>query len=306
MSQALIIAGPTASGKSSAAISLAQKLGGEIVNADALQIYSELRILTARPSIADELLVPHHLYGISKGDDQWSAGRYARAAAETLREITTCGSLPIVVGGTGLWLKALTTGLSPIPNISPEILREAHIRLEKIGLDSFRKEVIAADPEMKRLTENDRQRHLRAWSVYRQTGRPLSIWQKEPAQKLTDLSFLKIVLMPPRELSHAQVENRLDLMIDMGAIEEVREIIQKNYPENSPIMKAVGVPELSAYLQGNISIEDAKERTIISTRQLVKRQSTWFNGQFADWIHVGNIPEAIDHITDYFENLPPR
>ncbi|RFB01572.1 tRNA (adenosine(37)-N6)-dimethylallyltransferase MiaA [Parvularcula marina] len=283
MSDALVIAGPTASGKSAAALSLAARLGGEIVNADAMQVYADLRILTARPSFADEAEMPHHLYGVSPGDDPWSAGRFARAAATEIEEITARGRLPIIVGGTGLWLKALTEGLSPMPEISDAIMARAAARLEEAGMEGFREELLTRDLHMEWLEPNDRQRHLRAWAVHEATGTPLSEWQKRPPEKVTSAEFRKAALIPPRELSHEAVRRRLDEMIEEGALAEVEALLAKGYAAELPVMKAVGVPEFARHLAGEASLEAAIEKVVIATRQLVKRQSTWLNNQFAEW-----------------------
>ncbi|MEM9989959.1 MAG: isopentenyl transferase family protein, partial [Pseudomonadota bacterium] len=170
MSEAIVITGPTASGKSYIAMQLAARGRYEIVNADAMQVYENLRIVTARPTTKDEKAAPHHLYGAVEAEEAWSAGTYARAAAEMIEGIIARGATPLVVGGTGLWLKALVEGLSPIPDVPPSIMAEARQRHTAQGQVAFRQEVLAADPRMAWLNENDTQRHLRAWSVYRATG----------------------------------------------------------------------------------------------------------------------------------------
>lgn len=283
MGTALVIAGPTASGKSAAALELARLYGGEIVNADAMQVYADLRILTARPSAEEERAVSHHLYGVSSGDDPWSAGRYARNAAAVIEGVLARGRLPIVVGGTGLWLRALTEGLSPIPDVPADVLAECEADLDEQGLALFRDLVVRDDPAMARLDPNDRQRHVRAAAVRRATGRSLSAWQGEAPVQVTETQFIRMALIPPREESHRAVRQRLDRMVEAGALEEVRALLAREYSCDMPVMKSVGVPEFAAYLAEEVSLEDAVERTVVATRQLVKRQTTWLRGQFGSW-----------------------
>lgn len=283
MPNAIVIAGPTASGKSALALTLAEKLGGEIINADAMQVYRDLRILTARPTEAEEGMVPHHLYGVADGADAWSAGRFAREAAKVVEDIAARGKVPIVVGGTGLWLKALTVGLSPIPPVPDEVQAEAAARLLEVGMDSFREEVLANDPAMAALKPMDRQRHLRSWSVYRTTGKPLSEWQAEPPQPVTDIPFNGYVLCPPREQLYDQCNTRFEKMVEIGALEEVRGLRQRALPDHLPVMKAVGGPELTSYLAEDMSLPEAIAAAQQATRRLAKRQMTWFRGQAGDW-----------------------
>lgn len=305
MKRALVIAGPTASGKSSAAMALADRLGGEIVNSDAMQVYRDLRILTARPSDADEAKVPHHLYGVSTGDDPWSAGRFARQAAGVLDDILARGALPIVVGGTGLWLKALTEGLSPMPEVPGAVLAGCEVRLAEIGMAAFREEVVADDPAMARLEPQDRQRHLRAAAVMKATGRPLSEWQAEPARPVTGAEFIRVALVPPRELSHRAVASRLCEMVEEGALEEVGALMARGYDPAQPVMKAVGVPEFAAHLSGALTLEEAIERATVATRQLVKRQTTWLNGQFGDWPRAEDAGTLIRLCQEELAKRPP-
>ncbi|MEM9422263.1 MAG: tRNA (adenosine(37)-N6)-dimethylallyltransferase MiaA [Pseudomonadota bacterium] len=296
MPNAIVIAGPTASGKSSLAIELAEVLGGEIINADAMQVYGEVRILTARPSEADEMAVPHHLYGVASGADAWSAGRFARAAATAAEEVAGRGRLPLIVGGTGLWLKALTQGLSPMPNVPLEVVNEARERLSSLGLEVLREEVLAADPAMSSLKPNDIQRHLRAWSVHRATGKPLSEWQALPLQLVTALSFEGYVLAPLREALYRQCNVRFNQMIEEGALDEVRTLLGLSLSAHLPLMKAVGVPELAAFLAGKHSLEEAKAAAQQSTRRLAKRQMTWFRGQAPHWPRYETSQAAYDAI----------
>lgn len=279
MTDVFVIAGPTASGKSAAAVELARHVGGEIVNADAMQVYADLDLLTARPTSEEMEQAPHHLYGISDGADAWSAGRFARTAAPVIDEIMARGAKPIVVGGTGLWLKALVEGLSPIPEVSEAIVQAAEARLAACGMEQFRHEVLDADPAMASLKPADRQRHLRAWAVFHATGRPLSQWQSVPAKKLSPHAHRVCVLAPERDRLYQRCDDRFLQIMAAGATDEVRRLVERDLPKALPVMKAIGVPELSALIAGQISEAEAIATAQQATRRLAKRQMTWFRGQ---------------------------
>ena len=213
----ILIAGPTASGKSAAALALAKKLDGEIVNADAMQVYSDLRILTARPPTQEEAAIPHHLYGVLDGAERCSAGRWARLASETIRDILARGRPSIVVGGTGLYFRALEDGLSPIPEIPAAVRERAGERIKELGPAAFRAEVVARDPAMARLPEGDSQRLLRAWEVFEATGKPLSHFQTLPRTPLIESVASRIVIEPPRDVLYARCDARATAMLAEGA-----------------------------------------------------------------------------------------
>ena len=280
---ALVIAGPTASGKSALALDLAIQFGGEVINADAMQIYRDLKIVTARPSSQDTDRVPHHLYGTVDGADAWSAGHFARAAGALVDDILKRDRVPIVCGGTGLWIKALTDGLSPIPDVSEAIVDEARARLEEVGLTSFREEVLTADPAMAGLRPQDTQRHLRAWAVHRATGKGLSVWQSAPSERVTEADFLPFVLLPPREVLYARCNERFVSMMQSGAREEVEALLARGLSPHLPVMKAVGVPEIMGLLEGRIDHETCIAEAQQATRRLAKRQMTWLRGQTPNW-----------------------
>ncbi|WOI52240.1 tRNA (adenosine(37)-N6)-dimethylallyltransferase MiaA [Parvularcula sp. LCG005] len=282
MSNAVVIAGPTASGKSAVAINLARQINGEIVNADAMQVYAELHRLTARPSPEDEAEIPHHLYGVSPATDIWSAGIFAERAAAVMQSIWDRGAVPIVVGGTGLWLKALIEGLSPIPDVPPAVVEQGE-RLWQGDPDELRRQLLLVDPQMERLKPADRQRHIRAWSVMTATGRSLSAWQAVPPIKVIDANFTAHVLVPPRADLYARCNLRFDQMMTEGVVEEVRALLDLSLPSTLPLMKAVGVPEIAAALRGDMSWDDATALAKQSTRRLAKRQMTWFRNQTEDW-----------------------
>lgn len=292
MSDVIVIAGPTAGGKSAVGLDLAQALGGEIINADAMQVYRDLSVLTARPSAAEMAMVPHHLYGTADGAESWSAGIFARAAVRVIEDVIARGRQPIVVGGTGLWLRALVEGLSPVPEIEEATVKAGEDRLAMVGMEAFRDEVLALDPVMERLKPKDRQRHLRAWAVAKSTGRPLSEWQKAPPKKISELPFSCYLLAPEREMLYTRINQRFEQMLEQGAREEVERLLQRRLPSSVPIMKAVGVPELTAAQRGEIPLEDAIAMAQQSSRRLAKRQMTWFRGEGERW-SVHEQPETL-------------
>lgn len=283
----ILIAGPTASGKSALALALAEEIGAEIVNADALQVYRDLRILSARPTAAEQARAPHHLFGHVDGAVRYSVGGWARDAAAALSSIAARGRPAIVVGGTGLYFRALIDGLSEAPDISPAVRQEAEARLTAIGLSAFRAEVVAADPAMARLKPGDRQRHIRAWEVRRATGRPLSAFQTRGAPIIPDPSA-RIVLEPPRDALYRAIEARFDAMMAEGGVDEARALAARTLDPALPVMKAVGVPELLDHLAGGRSLDEAVRLAKQSSRRFAKRQMTWFRNQTPDWPRAGD------------------
>ena len=289
----ILIAGPTASGKSAAALDLAERQGGEIVNADAMQVYRDLRIVTARPSPEEEARATHHLYGVADGADAWSAGRWAREAAPIIDDVVGRGRTPIIVGGTGLYFTALTDGLSPIPDIPAEIREAATARRETLGPEQFRQEVIAADPDMARLPAGDAQRLIRAWEVFDATGKPLSYFQGLPRKPVVAHTAVKLVIEPPRETLYARCDARAAAMLSDGAIDEVRRLLARSLDPDLPVMKALGVPEISAFLNGDLDEAACLAALQQSTRRFAKRQLTWFRNQAADWPRAADAANAV-------------
>ncbi len=275
-----LIAGPTASGKSALALRLAERTGGEIVNADALQLYRGLRVLTARPSPEDEARAPHHLFGVADAADGWSVGRWLTAAREVLEQIE---GPAIVVGGTGLYFKALTEGLADIPAIPAKIREAVAERFEAQGEAAFRADLAKSDPEAAaRIAPGDRQRLTRAAEVFEATGKPLSTWQAETEGALAD-DWRAVILAPPREALYARCGARFAEMIEHGALEEVRTLTARGLDPAQPAMKAVGVRELASHLAGETSLEEATAAAAQETRRFAKRQMTWFRNQTPDW-----------------------
>lgn len=277
----LILAGPTASGKSGLAMALAQAFDGEVINADSMQVYRDLRILTARPSPEDEAAVPHRLYGVLDGDDVCSAARWAALAREAIRAAWAAGRLPIVTGGTGLYLEALTEGLSPVPEIPDAIRAEARARLERLGNAAFHADLAARDPEMAtRLDPGNSQRLARAWEVLEATGRSLAWWQTRPPwPPPLPARRLALVLDPERQRLWAAINARFVAMVEAGAMDEVAALLARALPSDRPVMKAVGVPDLAACLRGKLDLEAAITRAQAASRQYAKRQRTWLRGR---------------------------
>lgn len=288
----IFIAGPTASGKSAAALSLAQALDGEIVNADAMQMYSDLNVITAQPSVTDQVKAPHHLYGELQGVKRCSAGLWARLAKEALYHIALLGKVALICGGTGLYFRALEEGLSPVPETPEGVRARARARLNQLGPEAFHEEVVSQDPAMARLPVGDSQRLMRAWEVFEATGKPLSWHQAQPREPLISHVDARVVIEPPRDVLYARCDARAAAMMKEGAIEEVRALLALNLDPSLPVMKALGVPEITALLRGETDEAGALERLQQNTRRFAKRQLTWFRNQAPDWPRAGNAQEA--------------
>ncbi|MDG4648386.1 tRNA (adenosine(37)-N6)-dimethylallyltransferase MiaA [Roseibacterium sp. SDUM158017] len=272
----VLIAGPTASGKSALALEIAASGGGVVVNADALQVYEGWRVLTARPGEADEAQARHALYGHVPFEADYSVGDWLRAAAPLLEG----PDRPIFVGGTGLYFRALTEGLAEIPPIPPEIRAEAEARDHAELLH----DVAHGDPALAaRMDTRNLARLRRAWEVLRGTGRPLSEWQAETAPPLLPLDAARaIVLDADRDWLNARIEARFDKMLEHGALEEVRANLPR-WPRAGGARKAIGAPELVAHLRGEMSLGAAREAAIVASRQYAKRQRTWFRARMGAW-----------------------
>lgn len=289
----IVIAGPTASGKSAAALTLAETIGGEVICADSMQVYRDLDVLSARPSAEDHARAPHHLYGHIDGTERYSAGRFAREAKLAIEEVRGRERLPILCGGTGLYLKAMTDGLSPIPEIA-QTITEALNAEWLASPEGLRSRLLSVDPEMERLEPADQQRHVRALAVFDDTGRPLSDWQREPRVKAVQGPVLPLLLSPAREELYARCEARFDQMLERDAMDEARALAQRGLARDLPVMKALGVPELIAHLSGDLSLEEARASAKQETRRFAKRQLTWFRNQ-TDWPAFGEGAALIDH-----------
>jgi tRNA dimethylallyltransferase len=280
----LLIAGPTASGKSALALRLAERLGGEIVNADALQLYADLRVLTARPTPQEEAKAPHHLFGVADGADGWSVGRWLEAALPVLSAISARGRTAIVVGGTGLYFRALTRGLADVPAVPPSVRQGAAGTYERLGEDAFRRALAERDPlAAARIAQGDRQRLLRAFEVAEATGKALTDWQADTKAPLAPGQWRAAVLEPDRQTLYARCDARLEAMVEQGALDEVRALMARGLDPLASVMKAVGVREFMAHLKGERSLPEAIALARQETRRYAKRQLTWFRNQTPDW-----------------------
>jgi len=277
----LIVAGPTASGKSALALAVAEEFGGTIINSDSMQVYEELRIVTARPSDEEEARVPHRLYGVLPASERCSAGRWREMAVQEIEAVWTKGGLPIVVGGTGLYIKALVDGLSEMPDVPPKVREEAQALHNELGPEAFHTRLAEVDPETaKRLPPADTQRLIRAFEVFLATGKPLTHWHAQaPVSEPLSARAQTFLLAPPREDLYARCGARFDQMLEAGALEEVEALLERDLDPGLPAVKALGVPELAAYLAGDISLEAAADKAKQATRNFAKRQMTWFRNQ---------------------------
>jgi tRNA dimethylallyltransferase len=290
---AVLIAGPTASGKSAAALALAQAIGGVIVNADSMQVYTEPRILTARPSDADMARVPHLLYGHVGVREHYSVGRYQADAAAALADARAMGRVPIFVGGTGMYFGALTDGIAEMPAVPAAIRAAAARRRETLGAEAFHAELAARDPETAtRLDAGDTQRTLRAYEVFEATGRSLSYWQTQTGKPvLTGMTLARFVIAPPRAELHARIDARFDAMLEAGAMEEAAHLADLD--PALPAAKILGRRELLAAHTGALALEEAAQLAKVATRQYAKRQMTWFRGRMKEWEWIEGDAEAV-------------
>lgn len=286
MRPAILIHGPTASGKTKLAIALARRHGGEIINADAMQCYADLNVLTARPDAEELAAAPHHLFGHVDAAARYSAGAWSKDAAAKIADIRAIGKLPIVVGGTGLYLMALTDGLSDIPAI-PDRHRDrarAMVEADQAGAwaQLLEKDPAAAD----RIEPNDRQRTSRALEVLFATGKPLSTFHGQAAPVLSPGSWAGVTLTPPRETLYARINARVDAMMRGDALEEARALWRRKLDAALPAMRAHGMPGFCDYFDGRASLADAVERCKRDTRRYAKRQMTWIAHQFTLWPRI--------------------
>ncbi|QND13358.1 tRNA (adenosine(37)-N6)-dimethylallyltransferase MiaA [Rhizobium leguminosarum bv. trifolii] len=281
---AILITGPTASGKSALAVELAKRHDGAVINADSMQVYDTLRVLTARPSEEEMQGVPHHLYGHVPAGAAYSTGAWLRDVAALLPALRAAGLLPVFVGGTGLYFKALTGGLSDMPAI-PEALREAlRTRLLQDGPDGLYAALAAADPAMAAsLNRQDGQRIVRALEVLKATGRSIADFQGRSGPAVIDAGEArKIVVLPDRAVLHERINGRFEKMLQQGAEDEVKALLALDLPAEAPVMKAIGVSQIAAMVRGEMTRDEVLEKGAAATRQYAKRQMTWFRNQMDD------------------------
>jgi tRNA dimethylallyltransferase len=277
----VIITGPTASGKSALALTVALRFNGEVINADSMQMYAELSIFTACPSLDDEAQVPHHLYRVLSGADVCSAGRWLGMAIHKIKEVHKRGKLPIICGGTGLYLKVLREGIAPVPDIPSNVLERATVLYLESGAAAFVEILAKLDPiSAAKLNPLDRQRLVRAYCVVTATGRSLPEWQRNQT-KIPPLhaNYFTVYLLPDRAQLYSKIECRFDDMIDGGGFDEVKALQKLNLATSVPVMKALGVPEIISHLSGKIDLDVAINSSKKTTRNLAKRQMTWLRNQ---------------------------
>lgn len=286
--KAVLIAGPTASGKSRLALDIARREGGLVVNADSMQVYSELRVLTARPPVEDEAAIEHKLYGHVPASTRYSVGHWLTEIADILNQAAGQGRMAIVVGGTGLYFKALTQGLAAIPPIPREIQEEVAARAEGEDSAVLHRRLADIDPEdASAIRSSDRARILRATEVFLATGRALAEWRESPALPILDIATADcVVLDPDRAFLHKRIGERAEAMIGDGAIEEATSLGALGLSGALPAMKAIGVRQLIDHEAGELSLDEALSSIKTQTRRYAKRQTTWFRHQMADWRRI--------------------
>lgn len=281
----ILIAGPTASGKSALALRLAARHGGVVINADSMQVYSDLTILTARPSGEECADVPHALFGHVPGTEAYSVGRWLADVAAVLDDCRRRGRVPIITGGTGLYFKALLEGLSPIPPVPDEVREHWRAEAALIGAAELHRMLAERDPQTAAvLRPSDTQRLTRALEVHAATGRGLSAWQREPGKPLVDpAAVLRLVISHDRDVLHARADTRFDRMMAQGALDEVRALSARGYATDLPVMRALGVAPLIEVLAGRKALDAAVEQAKRDTRQYIRRQLTWQRRNMIAW-----------------------
>lgn len=280
LNKLLVIAGPTASGKSALASALAEQFDGVVINADSMQIYRGVPILTAQPTAEEQARLPHRLYGQFVPDQLCSAGIWRALAAEACQGAWGIGKLPVVVGGTGLYLRTLVEGISPIPDIPDDVREASRALFAELGNAHFYEKLQQRDPVMaERLDPGNSQRLVRAWEVIEATGRSLAEWQADPREGGLDADSATLLLHPPRDALYANCDRRLEVMLEAGALDEVTALVKLGLDPALPVMKALGVAEFSAHLRGDLPLDQALALAQQSTRRYAKRQTTWFRHQ---------------------------
>lgn len=279
-----LIGGPTASGKSALALDMAIKTGAVIINADSQQLYADMDVLSARPPAQDEAKAPHRLYGVADAAEAWSVGKWSRAALDEIARAHEQGKDAILVGGTGLYFNALTKGLADIPPVSTEVRDAVERRFEELGEAAFRTELRAVDPASEaKIFPSDRQRLIRALSVHRATGKSLTDYKLATRPLLEEGSWSGLIVEPERDILYANCDRRVDIMMQTGAIEEAQALMARGLDMGLPSMKAVGLREIAAWLEGDLTRDQAIDAMKQATRNYAKRQLTWFRNQQGDW-----------------------
>ena len=286
-SKIILISGPTASGKSNFAVKLAKKINGEIINADSMQVYKELKILSARPNLKDYQKIRHHLYGFHNVKNNFSTGDWLKLTIKKINEIKKRKHIPILVGGTGLYYKALTEGLVRIPNIPVRFRNKIRSLHKKLGQKSFYKKLLKLDPTSKnKINSSDAQRSIRAYEVKAFTNKSLHDWFKNTKSYFKNEDFLKIYIDFSRQELIKRINLRTEKMLKSGAIEEVKRFIKLKVRKDKSVNKAIGIDEIKKYLNNEKEFSEIKENISIKTRQYAKRQSTWARGHMMSWFKI--------------------
>jgi len=284
-SKIILVSGPTASGKSNFSIKLAKKVNGEIVNADSMQVYKELKILSARPSPKEYQKIKHHLYGFHSVKKNFSTGDWLKIAIKKVKEINKRKKIPIFVGGTGLYFKALTDGLVNIPNIPIRYRNNIRVLQKKLGQQKFYQKLIKLDPGSKEnINPTDTQRSIRAYEVMHFTKKPLHDWFQNTKSYFNKDDFFKIYIDYPREELIQRIGKRVEKMIKLGAVQEVRKFVKLKVRKDKSVNKAIGINEIKEYLKEKKDMSDVIEKISIKTRQYAKKQSTWARGNMKSWL----------------------
>jgi tRNA dimethylallyltransferase len=327
MTPVLVVIGPTASGKSALALALATRPslrllgrdfdGGTIINMDSMQVYRELPVITAQPTAEEQLRAPHRLYGVLPAWEVGTAARWRDMARTAIGAALAAGRLPVLVGGTGLYLRALIEGLSPVPDIPAAVRAAGRALWQELGAEAFHAQLAARDPETaRRLAVNDRQRQMRAWEVLEATGRSITAWQREAGDGAAgNWRFVTILLAPPRAWLRARHRRRFEAMVQSGAVEEVRALEECLAARGRlgdltlddvalPALKAHGVPELRAVLRGDLALPAAIERAVLNTGQYAKRQMTWARHQIIADVTIDSTEnDQIDGATKFLDKM---
>jgi tRNA dimethylallyltransferase len=286
-SKIILISGPTASGKSNFAIKLAKKINGEIINADSMQVYKELKILSARPDPKKYQKIKHHLYGFHNVKNKFSTGDWIKLAIQKIKEIKKRKKIPIFVGGTGLYFKSLTDGLVNIPNIPIKSRNKIRILQDTLGQKKFYQKLLKLDPKSKdKINPTDAQRSIRAYEVRKFTKKSLHDWFKNTKSHFKDNDFFKLYIDYPRKDLIKRIEKRTEKMIRMGAVKEVKRFIRLKIKKDTSVNKAIGINEIKEFLNDEKELSDIKEKISIKTRQYAKRQSTWARGNMESWLKL--------------------
>lgn len=305
--QAICIFGPTASGKTSLGIDLANAHNGEIINADSRQIYQQIDIISAMPSAEEFAAAPHHLFQFLSPEKRYSVAQYQKDAAQKAQELVAQGKMPIFVGGTGLYLNSLIHGINHIPDIPRALEESLEVDTQTRGLDALHAELTEVDPvAASRIHATDPQRIVRALAVYRHTGQPISAWQSAPKEGALNVNWIKIAINPERATLHNRLEQRMGIMVKEGILEEVKALYDAKLSPKLPALTGLGISDIYKHFDGNLTQEEALNAMLIATRQYARRQITWLNNTFKPDLVIKHPKDALPQITKILSknNLP--